>query len=356
MSFSIYSIFLFGLLCISCEGRNKKNLINKSETSAEQLPYLTFQKQHFFPGDSSLSRPEDGVAFADGRVIVVDQAKGLRLIEKDGSNRPFGNFADVGFSHNPPEFVAGPNGLFLEHDKQHLLMCDIGDGKIYRINIASEKVELVYDHPFGVNAIYRDKTGAIWFTQSCKNTDMGGLFGDLDLPLPNGAVFRLADLKSEPTTIADSLYFANGITMDLDEKTLFVSECMMNRVLSFDVDITSGETKYSGVAATILTPDNILVDTKGRLFIASPVTNQVIAVDFKNHSQHLIFDASTKETQKIADEWFRRSHLGLARAELITPKVHSPLPGLLTGMFFSQDGRTLYVANLGNDILKLDFK
>ena len=82
----------------------------------------------------------------------------------------------------------------------------------------------------------------------------------------------------------------------------------------------------------------------------------MIAVDFKNHSQHIIFDASTRETQEIANEWFRRSQLGIARAELITPKLHSPLPGLLTGMFFSQDGRTLYIANLGNDILKLDFK
>ena len=140
MSFSIYSIILVGLVLISCESRSKNNQINKSETSAEQLPYLTFKKEHFFPGDGSLSRPEDGVAFADGRVIVADQAKGLRLIEKDGSNRPFGNFTDAGFVHKPPEIVAGPNGLFLEHDKQHLLMCDIGNGKIYRINIASEKV------------------------------------------------------------------------------------------------------------------------------------------------------------------------------------------------------------------------
>ena len=277
-------------------------------------------------------------------------------MKKDGSNRPFGNFADAGFVHKPPEIVAGPNGLFLEHDKQHLLMCDIGNGKIYRINIASEKVELVYDHPYGVNAIYRDKTGAIWFTQSAKNTDMGGLFGELDLPLPNGAVFRLADLKSKPTTVIDSLCLANGITMDQDEKTLFVSECMMNRVLSFDVDVTSGETRHAGIAATVLTPDNILVDTKGRLFIASPSTNQIVAVDFKNHSQHLIFDASTKETQKVADEWFRRSQLGLRRAALLTPQLHSPLPALLTGMFFSQDGQTLYIANLGNDILKVDFK
>ena len=78
MKLSIYSIFLFALIFISCESRNKSNQINTSEKSAEQLPYLTFQKEHFFPGDGSLSRPEDGVAFADGRVIVADQAKGLQ--------------------------------------------------------------------------------------------------------------------------------------------------------------------------------------------------------------------------------------------------------------------------------------
>ena len=166
----------------------------------------------------------------------------------------------------------------------------------------------------------------------------------------------MADIKSVPTTIADSLHLANGITMDQEEKTLFVAETMMNRVHSFDVDITSGKTKHAGVVAIVLAPDNILIDTKGRLIIASPCTSQVIAVDFKNHSQHVIFDASTSETQKIADEWFRRSQLGIPRADLITKKMYGPLPGLLTGMFFSQDGRTLYIANLGKDILKLDFK
>ena len=134
-----------------------------------------------------------------------------------------------------------------------------------------------------------------------------------------------------------------------------LAESMMNRVLSFDVDITSGKTKHSGVVAIVLVPDNILIDTKGRLIIASPCTSQVIAVDFKKHSQQVIFDASTSETKKIADEWFRRSQLGLPTDDLWS-KMYGPLPGLLTGMFFSPDGRTLYITYLGKDILKLDFK
>src|SRR5688500_8807016 len=168
MKSSIYFISVLALIVISCEtGRN--NVASKpEEKSAEHLPYLTFEKKYLFPGDSSLSRPEDGVALSDGRVIVSDQVKGLRLIEQDGSNRPFGNFSEVGFVHKPPESPAAPNGLFLEHDKQHLLMCDYFTGKIYRTNISSEKVTLIYDHGSGVNAVYRDKTGAIWFTQTAK--------------------------------------------------------------------------------------------------------------------------------------------------------------------------------------------
>ncbi len=356
MKFPLHPLLFLVCALLGCSGTKLKNDLSTSEISREQLPYLTYQKGNLFPGDGSLARPEDGVSLADGRVIVADQEKGLRLIEKDGSNRPFGDFAAVGFMHKPPETVAGPNGVFLEHDQEHVLMCDVSNGKIYRVNIGAEKVALIYDHPYGVNSIYRDKTGAIWFTQCAKNTNLNEMFLEVNLPVPHGAIFRMAGLKSTPTIVADSLYFANGITMDQEEKTLFVSETIMNRVLSFVVDVTSGETTPAGVVATVGAPDNILVDKKGRLLIASPGMNQVIAVDFKNHSQHLVFDASTKETKQVADEWFRRCQLGMARLELITPKLHGPLPGLLTGIFFSQDGKTLYIANLGTDILKLDFK
>ena len=77
-------------------------------------------------------------------------------------------------------------------------------------------------------------------------------------------------------------------------------------------------------------------------------------VDFKNHSQHIIFDGSNKANLKITNEWNRRSHLGMERLELLSPDLTHPLPGLLTGMFFSNDGKTLYITNLGNDLLKYD--
>jgi len=331
------------------------NKISDEKESIKSLPHFTYQKENVFPGDGSLLRAEDGVYLEDGHIVVVDQAKGLRLIEKDGSNRPFGDFAAAGFVHLPPEQIASPNGMVLEHDGKHILMSDVADGKIYRVNIDSEKVEMIYDHPYGVNTIYRDKTGALWFSQSTESTNLEEMFRDVNIPVPHGAVFRMADLNSVPVKIADSLYFANGITMDKDEKHLFVSETMMDRVHKFEVDINSGVAKYAGVTVNVGTPDNLLIDQKGRLIIASPIYNQVIAVDFENHSQHVIFDGSTKDNLKNTNEWNRRSHLGMERLEVLSPDLFLPLPGLLTGMFFSSDGQTLYITNLGNDLLKYDF-
>ena len=352
----VYVLLLVVFTFLGCESRKSNNQISSTEISTEQLPCLTYQKENLFPGDGSLLRAEDGVALEDDRIIVVDQANGLRIIEKDGSNRPFGKFAAAGFVHNPPEQIAGPNGMALEHDGEHILMSDVADGKIYRVNLATEKVEMIYDHPYGVNTIYRDKTGALWFSQSAESINLGEMFQAANLPVPTGAVFRMAELKSTPVKILDSLYFANGITMDQDEKHLFVAETMMDRVHKLEVDDKTGEVNYIGVAANVGTPDNLLIDAAGRLVVASPLYNQVVLIDFKNHSQHVIFDGSTKDNLKITNEWNRRSHLGMERLELFSPDLFNPLPGLLTGMFFSNDSQTLYITNLGNDLLKLDYK
>jgi sugar lactone lactonase YvrE len=40
----------------------------------------------------------------------------------------------------------------------------------------------------------------------------------------------MADLSSIPVKIIDSLYLANGITMDKAEKNIFITETMKNRV------------------------------------------------------------------------------------------------------------------------------
>ena len=60
------------------------------EKGAPPVHEWTFEEGMIFPADRSLVRPEDGVALADGRLIVADQEHGLRLLAGDGSHRPFG--------------------------------------------------------------------------------------------------------------------------------------------------------------------------------------------------------------------------------------------------------------------------
>jgi sugar lactone lactonase YvrE len=355
MKYSIITLILFIFTIVGCNSPKESEETLPTVKSSNALPYFTFQLENLFPGDGSLLRAEDGVALEDGRIVVVDQATGLRLIETDGSNRPFGDFQAAGYVHLPPDQVTAPNGIVMEHDGEHILMSDVSDGKIYRVNIETESVEMIYDHSYGVNTIYRDKTGAIWFSQSTKSTNMVELFNDVNLPVPHGAIYRMADLNSVPEKVMDSLYFSNGITMNRNETKLYVCETMMDRVHQFNVDVNAGTAEYDGVAAYVGTPDNILVDDDGRLIIASPLYNQVVGIDLEKHSKHIIFDGTTIESSKITNEWIRRSNLGMERLELLSPDLFQPLPGLITGMFYSQDGKTLYVSNLGNDLIKLDY-
>jgi len=356
MNLSLYPVILFIFAIIGCNSQKETEEVIQPEESSDSIPYFTFHQDDMFPGDGSLLRAEDGVALEDGRLVVVDQATGLRLVEVDGSSRPFGEFKASGYVHLPPDQVTAPNGIVLEHDGEHILMSDVSDGKIYRVNIATEAVEMIYDHPYGVNTIYRDKTGALWFSQSTQSTNMVELFNDVNIPVPHGAVFRMADLNSSPVKVLDSLYFSNGIAMDKDEKNLYVCETMMDRVHRLKVDVNNGTAKYDGVVAYVGTPDNILVDQDGRLVIASPIYNQVVSIDLEKHSKHIIFDGSTEENSKVTNEWIRRSNLGMGRLEILSPNLFQPLPGLVTGMFYSQDGKTLYVSNLGNDLLKYEYK
>ena len=80
MRLYIYVLTLFVFTFIGCDSLKTSDKIKSTVKSTKQLPYLTFQKENLFPGDGSLLRAEDGVSLEDGRIIVVDQAKGLRLI------------------------------------------------------------------------------------------------------------------------------------------------------------------------------------------------------------------------------------------------------------------------------------
>ena len=249
--------------------------------------------------------------------------------------------------------------MWLDTDRVHILVTDIYAGMIYRVNSETEVVTVIYDHPFGINAAERDRTGAIWFTQSTNNTPeagTAGIFADINVSVPTGALFRLpgtgAAMAAEAEAVVEGIYFANGLAFDDAQEHLYVAELMLDRVLRYRVDVDAGTVSDQMVYATILTPDNLAVDADNNLWVASPLTNSILVVDGQCGSLHTVFHAASDSNARISAEWVRRSHLGEGRLELFVPELWDPLPGPLTGMFWSADGATVYLAGLGNALLR----
>ncbi len=351
---------IIGIICLCLIPSVAQTAIyNKTTCRSADFPSYTFSQANVFPKDRSLHHPEDGKALADRRIIVGDEAFGLRVIDVNGKSGPFGKFKAAGWDHNPPKVTAGPNGIFMERDGRHILLADVYSGKIYRVDTRTEETRMIYDHPFGINSLVRDSKGTIWFTQSAKNTGPDEMWTAVDRPIDSGAVFFLRGLGDQVTApaveAARNIYFANGIALDKDEKYLYVAETMMDRVLRYKINGSDRRLAEREVYQNVMTPDNLAFDQDDNLWIASPISNRVLAVDKKCRSLHIVFDAPSGSNAKIQDEWTVRSRSGKPLLELLGPELAKPLPGMITGMFWSRDRKTFYITGLGNAILRFDY-
>jgi len=332
---------------------------DKEKSAVVALPTWSYDSTQVFPGDRSLARPEDGIALPDGRLIVSDQVHGLRLVELDGTSKPFGNLAAAGYTHRPPEHNGGANGLSLEPDGTHVLLADVFGAAIYRVDVSSGTTEKVYQHQYGVNTAVRDSSGAIWFTQSAHNTPEAGeprLWAAVDIQRPEGALFRLGSqdghLATQAELIVDSLFFANGLAIDEASGHLYLAETTGGRVLRYRVDLASGKLSDRSVFLDSVAVDNLELDGEGHLWAAVPLSNEVLVVTTATGARHSAFRSLTEAQQQVADEFARRGLTGTARMELFTPAAWAPLPGPITGVIVGPRG-PVYFTGLGNALLKL---
>jgi sugar lactone lactonase YvrE len=346
--------------CIALAAGCANGTSDRASDDTTALPQWTFDASMVFPGDGSLLRPEDGVALSDGRLIVGDQVHGLRLVEPDGTSAPFGDMAAAGYVHQPPEHSGGPNGVSLEPGGTHVLVADIFQGRIYRVDVTTGETERVYQHSYGVNTAIRDSRGAIWFTQSAHNTPEEGearMWATVDIPVPEGALLRLGmedgRLAEEAEVLVDSLYFANGVVIDETSGHLYVAETMGLRVLRYRVDLDTGRLSERSVFVDGVEPDNLELDGEGHLWVALPLSNALLVVDTETGARHTAFRSLTPTQQEAAEEFARRGETGESRMELFTPASWAPLPGPITGLILSQDRGPVYLTNLGNALVKL---
>lgn len=329
---------------------------------AAALRTWTFEDGEIFPAGRSLTRPESGVVLADGTLVVVDQVNGLTAITPDGSIRPFGNFAAAGYIHEPPANAAGPNGAAFEPDGRHVLVADVFTGGLWRTDTETETTMLIYQHPYGINYAHRDSTGALWFTQSTENAPPESdarLFGALNGPLPDGALFRIApsaegEALPAPERILDGLLFANGFTIDETRGKLFLAETVAGHITSYTVDLATGALSERAVLTTLPSPDNVEPAADGMLWVAAPMANQVLAINPDTGESRVAFSAQTEAGAALLAEFDRRAAAGEPRLEVLTSDVWAPMPGLVTGVIHTPGGGPVYISGLGDALLKIE--
>jgi sugar lactone lactonase YvrE len=359
-SFMLVATIALCVVCIAVASGCADGTSDRGQGDAVVLPEWTFDSSMVFPGDGSLTRPEDGVALPDGRIIVADQVHGLRVIEPDGTSAPFGEMVAAGYVHSPPEHSGGANGVSLEPGEAHLLVSDIFHGGIYRVTVATGETVRVYQHRYGVNTAVRDSRGAIWFTQSAHNTPEEGearMWASVDIPAPEGALLRLGmedgRLEEQAEVVVDSLYYANGVVIDEAKGHLYVAETIGGRVWRYRVDLDSGQLSDRSVFVDGVEPDNLELDGEGHLWIALPLSNGLLMVDTDTGAQHLAFSSVTPAQQETTAEFLRRGESRTPRLELLTPALWDPLPGLVTGLIVSPGGGPIYLTGLGNALVRL---
>ncbi|MGK2960962.1 MAG: SMP-30/gluconolactonase/LRE family protein [Gemmatimonadaceae bacterium] len=329
--------------------------------TAETVQGWTYDSLMVFPSSRGLARPEDGVFLPGGRLLVSDEVSGLRLIEPDGTSKPFGDLASTGYVHNPPEREGGANGLSLEPDGTHVLVTDMALGRIYRVNVSSGATEQVYQHRYGINAAVRDSRGSIWFTQSAHNTaetGMGAMWAAVDAGSPQGALLRLpmtdGKLAPQAETLVDSLRFANGIAIDEKNGHLYVSEMMAGLVLRYRVDLVTGELSDRAVVLEGHAIDNLELDDSGNLWMVTPLSNEVIVLNMATGATHSPFKSQTPAQAERTAEFGRRGERGEPRMELLSPEAWAPLPGFITGLILSPGRGPIYLTGLGDALIRLD--
>lgn len=212
---------------------------------------------------------EGPVATPDGGLFVSEiQANRIHVLDKNGSVRVW------------RENTQGVNGLFLAKDGL-LIGAEQGGKRIVAMAPDGRVTSLVSE--FGgkplrsPNDLVQDKRGGIYFT------DPARLPPD-PMQAPSRVLYRRPG--GEVLLVDDVMLFPNGITLSLDERTLYVDDSDGHYVFAFDIQ-PDGRVKNKRAFVQLHDPiesdrglrsraDGMAIDSKGRVYVATGSGVQVV--------------------------------------------------------------------------------
>jgi len=170
------------------------------------------------------------------------------------------------------EVPGQPSGLGWLPDGR-LLVVSMSDRRLLRLDGRTLNVVADLSHlaPFHCNDMVVDARGRAYI----------GNFGfDLQArqaPKPTGLILVQAD--GQARVVAQDLHFPNGAAITADGRTLIIGETYASRLTAFDMaDDGSLSGRRVWAALDKAAPDGICLDAEGAIWVASPISREVIRV------------------------------------------------------------------------------
>lgn len=218
-----------------------------------------------------LGFPEGPVVMDDGSVIVVEVA--ANRITRCWNGR----------AETICQPGGGPNGAAIGPDGA-LYVCNSGGmghdgsptepGRIERIDLATGKVERVYDGcdgmPLGApNDLMFDAGGNIWFTDLGKTGTDSKYYGGLYCARPDGSAI---------TRIFGRAISYNGVGISPDMQTVYVADTYTARVYAFDRTIEAQTPRWLATAAGPAMFDSLAMTAAGNVCVATLIPGAITTV------------------------------------------------------------------------------
>jgi gluconolactonase len=250
-----------------------------------------------------LQFPEGPIAMADGSIILVEiEGQRLTRVTPDGKKTVV---AETG---------GGPNGAAIGPDGKIYVTNNGGSfqwikqnglnipgptppthqgGYIQRVDIASGKVEKIYDSCDGEalngpNDLVFDKQGGFWFTDHGVGTPDGRKHGALLYARPDGSHI------SRPR---GHFVSPNGVGLSPDEKVVYMADTQLGRLWAFDIE-SPGVLKAQegfGPGRVICNLqgyqllDSLAVEASGKVCVATIINGGITAFDPNGSTEHFPF-------------------------------------------------------------------